>query len=202
MEQLKSMKEQLTSLVQGQLAHTDCVDTKELGEAVDMIKDLAETIYYCTITEAMKEKEKQPQQQVYYYTERPYYPMEYYRDMDRDYGRMYYGENISEGERFNGSMRYPSYNNGRMQSGRGTSYYSGGSYPMEIRDSREGRSPMSRRMYMESKEMHQDKAKQMQELEKYMRELGDDITEMIEDASPEEKQLLQQKIATLAAKIK
>ena len=75
-------------------------------------------------------------------------------------------------------------------------------YPVTIRDSREGRSPEYRRMYMESKEMHQDKAKQMQELEKYMRELGDDITEMIEDASPEEKQLLQQKIATLAAKIK
>ena len=55
MEQLKAMKEQLTSIVQGQLAHIDSVDTKELGEAVDMIKDLAEAIYYCRITEAMDE---------------------------------------------------------------------------------------------------------------------------------------------------
>jgi hypothetical protein len=29
------------------------VDTKELGEAIDMIKDLEEAIYYCTVTEAM-----------------------------------------------------------------------------------------------------------------------------------------------------
>ena len=55
MEQLKAMKKQLTSIVQGQLAHTDSVDTKELGEAVDMIKDLTEAIYYCSITEAMDE---------------------------------------------------------------------------------------------------------------------------------------------------
>ena len=26
------------------------VDTKELGEAIDMIKDLEEAIYYCTVT--------------------------------------------------------------------------------------------------------------------------------------------------------
>jgi hypothetical protein len=30
------------------------VDTKELGEAIDMIKDLEEAIYYCTVTEAMR----------------------------------------------------------------------------------------------------------------------------------------------------
>lgn len=35
-----------------------------------------------------------------------------------------------------------------------------------------------------------------------MHELTSDITEMIQDASPEEKQMLQQKIAALATKIK
>lgn len=69
------------------------------------------------------------------------------------------------------------------------------------RDSREGRSPMSRRSYMESKEMHQDKTYQMKELENYMKELSSDITEMIADASPEEKQLLKQKMTTLMSKI-
>ena len=49
-EVLKTMKEQLTSCVQGQLADISKVDAHELGEAVDMIKDLAEAIYYCTIT--------------------------------------------------------------------------------------------------------------------------------------------------------
>ena len=38
------------------LGHIDTADTKELGgEVVDMIKDLAKTMYYCTITEAMEE---------------------------------------------------------------------------------------------------------------------------------------------------
>ena len=54
MEELKNMKQNLTAIVQGQMSHLDTVDTKELGEAVDMIKDLAEAIYYCTITEAME----------------------------------------------------------------------------------------------------------------------------------------------------
>lgn len=42
----------------------------------------------------------------------------------------------------------------------------------------------------------------MKELDKYIQELGHDITEMIQDASPEEKQMLQQKISALATKMK
>jgi hypothetical protein len=75
-------------------------------------------------------------------------------------------------------------------------------YPRELRDYREGRSGNSRRMYMESKEMHEGKEKQMAELEKYMQELSGDIMEMINDATPEEKQILSQKMSTLAEKIK
>lgn len=110
-----------------------------------------------------------------YYT--PYMNSNYNRDMDKEYGKMYYSGN--------GNM-----NNMRNYT----------SQPM--RNPREGRSYNSRRMYMESKEMHQGKEKQMQELEKYMQELSQDITEMIQDASPEEKSMLQQKIATLAQKMK
>ena len=53
-EEMKTMKTQLMSCVQGQMGQLDKTDAKELGEAVDMIKDLAEAIYYCTITEAME----------------------------------------------------------------------------------------------------------------------------------------------------
>ena len=69
------------------------------------------------------------------------------------------------------------------------------------RDRREGKSPMSRKSYMESKEMHQPKTTQMRELEKYLQELSSDIVEMIQDASPEEKAFMEQKISALAAKI-
>ena len=47
---LKMMEKQLISCTQGQLGDISKVDTHELGEAIDMIKDLSEAIYYCTIT--------------------------------------------------------------------------------------------------------------------------------------------------------
>ena len=59
-----------------------------------------------------------------------------------------------------------------------------------MKDPEEGRSGWRRKMYMDGKRYH-DKNKQMQELEAYMMELTRDMTEMIEDASPEEKTLLQ-----------
>lgn len=143
------------------------VDTKELGEAVDMIKDLSEAIYYCTVTKAMEEKEEER-----FYTT-PYRD----RDMDRDRGRMYY-------------------DGGTTPMSSGTKHY-----PVEIRDHREGRSPMSRRMYMEAKELHKDKTTQMHELDKYLQELAHDMTEVIQGASPEEKALLQKKLTALVDKI-
>ena len=53
-EQMKMMKTTLMNCVQGQMGDLTSVDAKELGEAVDMIKDLSEAIYYCTITESME----------------------------------------------------------------------------------------------------------------------------------------------------
>ena len=180
MEQLKHMKETLVSCVQSQMSHLDTVDTEELGDVIDMIKDLEEAIYYCTITKAMEGKEKEGGNQYHhYYTE--------YRDMDRPEGRMYYpGDNSSD--------------HTSMSSGNNTRSYMEWNYPME-RDRREGRSPMSRKTYIEAKEMHQPKTTQMKELEKYLQELSSDIVEMIQDASPEEKSFLEKKISALAVKI-
>ena len=42
----------------------------------------------------------------------------------------------------------------------------------------------------------------MHELEKYMQELSHDVMDMINDSSPEEKQILSQKLMTLAEKVK
>ena len=198
MEQLKHMKEMLTGCVQSQLSHLDTVDAKELGEAVDMIKDLSEAIYYCTITEAMNEKEKR-HEPVRYYGDY-YYPYDHsgYRDMDRMKGRMYYDGSYATPPSHNGSS------GGHASTGNGTRYYDERVLPLGeiMRDHREGRSPMTRKTYMESKEMHKDKASQMHELEKYAQELTADMIEMIEEASPEEKQYLSNRLTQLAAKIK
>lgn len=109
---------------------------------------------------------------------------EYYRDMDRDMGRMYYTETGMRGNMGNSSRT----GNGGM------------------RDGREGRSGMSRRSYMQTKEMHPDNSQEskqakMKELEKYMGELSGDITEMIAGASNEEKTMLKAKLQTLMQKI-
>lgn len=129
------------------------------------------------------------------YEEPPYYHMnpemyrkhdpEYWRDMDRMDGKMYYTETGMTGSVGNSNR---------------TGSMSG------MRDSREGRSGQSRRSYMETKEMHrsntpEDKQQKMKELEKYMGELSGDITEMISDASNEEKTMLKSKLQTLAQKI-
>ena len=194
-EALKMMKEQLMSCVQGQLGDISKVDAHELGEAVDMIKDLAEAIYYCTITESMEKSEENKSQgetNINYYTT-PYYNKMYpdYRDIERTGGYMYYPTG-GNGSGMNGG------NSGNSTGGR--SYYTEMPNIMG-RDPREGRSPMRRRMYMEGKEMHNDPNSQLHELEAYLQELSSDITEMIKDASPEERATLHQKMTMLANKI-
>lgn len=184
-EKLQWMKDSLICVVENQLCHLNEVDTEELGEAIDMIKDLEEAIYYCTVTEAMNNPKKEHSWEMK--------KSDHHQKSEDD--RMYYSG-------------YPMYyaDSGHVNSGNGTSntnssngrnYYDD---PMG-RDENEGRSPMSRKMYMEAKHTGKDKVAQLRELEKYMQELSQDITEMIADASPEEKQYLEKKITALASKI-
>lgn len=183
-EKLKWMKDSLICVVENQICNLNETDTKELGEAIDMIKDLEEAIYYCTVTEAMNNPQKEKKWE-------NHGEDKMYSDGGRG-GRSNYGNSMSymyaDGQNSNS-------NTGSDSGGR--NYYDG---PM-MRDEREGRSYNSRRMYMEAKHMNKDKATQLHELEKYMQELSQDIVEMITDASPEEKQYLEKKITALASKI-
>lgn len=147
MKELCRIKDTLINLVEQQMANPQCVDTHEMGEVIDMIKDLAQTCYYVSVVEAMEDKEDKEED-------------------DRQTDTMYYGI---------GAMNE---DNKKM-----------------------GHSPIKRKSYIESKERHMDQALQMRELEDYAQELTSDLMEMIQDATPEEKQLLQRKIATLATKI-
>lgn len=185
-EALKMMKEQLMSCAQGQFGDLNRVDAHELGEVVDMIKDLAEAIYYCTITDSMEKSTEDKGQQlqgdtnINYYTTTPQMtPMPTYYGGGRNY------------------MYYPGGGNGGQG---GTNYYT--ELPGEMRrDPRQGRAYMRRRMYMEGKEMHNDPKSQLKELEAYLQELSTDVTQMIKDASPEERATLRQKMTTLANQI-
>lgn len=109
---------------------------------------------------------------------------EYYRDVDRDSGRMYYTDTGISGNTGNSSRTGNS----------------------NMRDGREGRSGMSRRSYMQTKEMHPDNSQEskqakMKELEKYMSDLGVDMAEMIKDMTPEERTLAKTKLTTLVQKM-
>lgn len=121
------------------------------------------------------------------YDEPPYYHMnpsmykehtpEYYRDMDRESGRLYFSEPIEN-----------TMNIGNMH------------------DKKDGRSWKSRRGYMDSKELHksntpEDKQAKMRELENYAKELTEDVVDMVADMSAEEKNLLKTKMQTLIQKI-
>lgn len=220
------------------------IDTKEMGEVIDMIKDLSEAEYYATITKAMEESEYgedydhmgayddnsrrgyrgQPRDSRGRYMSRRgrggrrgyEQPMDYrvpdvygddmemYRDMDRMDGRMYYSGG-SSGSSQGGSSQSGNMSGG-MSSGQGSNTRNYGGESGNMRDGREGRSGQSRRSYMETKEMHKDnspesKQAKMKELEKYTKELADDVTEMITDMSPEEKNLLKAKMQSLMQKI-
>jgi flagellar biosynthesis/type III secretory pathway protein FliH len=130
--------------------------------------------------------------------------MEYYRDMDRRDGRMYYSGTSSSNMSSEGSSR--NYNEGYSE-GNSRGYnegynrgYEEGSRSNSRRDSREGRSGQSRRMYIESKNTA-DKDTKMRDLEKYMNELNTDITEMMSGASAEEKTMLKNKLQTIMSKM-
>lgn len=170
-ERLKNIKETLMCLVEAQMYDLEEVDAHELGEVIDMIKDLEEADYYCSIVHAMEEASEEN------YFENP---RMYYRDMVPG---KYPVEKHHESQHTNDEP------------------YTEKEYANTFQDPREGRSHRSRRMYMESKETHQEKSVQMRELEKYMQELAQDVIEMVDDATPEEKLYLSKKIQALATKL-
>lgn len=110
------------------------------------------------------------------YDEPPYYHMnpdmyrehtpEYYRDMDRKDGKMYYTEPITMESRYD----------------------------------------KAKRGYEESKMTHKEntpesKQAKMKDLEMYLKELSEDVTQLIADATPEERAMVKNKMQVLTQKI-
>ena len=150
-KRLITMIEKLVDCIEPQFDDLCEVDCCELGEAVDILKDLEETLYFHTITEAMKGEGA-------------------YGDWPEEYKKKDLHHN-DEGHVI--------------------------THEEHVCDSR---SCKNRRMYLEARHT-KDKATQLRELEKYMQELTSDMVEMIQEASPEEKQYLEKKISALASKV-
>ena len=205
-KRIHDMIETLTEVAKCELDKgIENVNTKEMGEVADMIKDLAEAEYYRKISVAMDESE--------YGVDYDWEGRKFYRGQMRDSMGRYMS---------NSKMRRKGYKEilmptedyadmdelmRDMDRTKGKMYYADmDQYKAELKDYKEGRSGASRKGYMESKEMHkantpEDKKAKMTELEKYMQELSTDVTEMISDATQEEKNLLKSKMTMLMQKI-
>lgn len=110
------------------------------------------------------------------YEEPPYYHMypeaEYMRDMDRDYGKMYYTEPTTGS---NMRMTESSYDRAKRN-------YT------ETKEMHKGNT-------------QEDKEHKMKSLDSYAKELTSDITGMVADMTAEEKNLLRNKLSNLVSKI-
>lgn len=184
------------------------VDAKEMGEVVDMIKDLNEAEYKAVIVKSMKEADE----------ERKEYDKELLRALKDEYGeesgRRYYDE-----YRYKTTGRFAPKGKGSYVGRRGYEeppYYH--SYPERDMDREYGRMyyteptasesgyDRAKRMYTETKEMHknntpEDKEHKMKSLDSYTKELASDITGMVADMTAEEKNLLRNKLSNLVSKI-
>lgn len=187
------------------------IDTAEMGQVVDMMKDLAEAMYYRELTKAMQEFDAEDVMEMLdrYGDGRKFY--DHYRYADGRFapkGRGTYRRGYEEPPYYH--MTPEMYRNMEqyrdMDRGSGRMYYTEPSMSSDSGSSMESRYDMAKRNYTESKELHrgnttEDKEHKMKELEKYMREIGSDIAEVISDASPEEKALLKQKLQVIMQKI-
>lgn len=196
------------------------VNTDEMGKVTDMLKDLAEAMYYRTLTNIMEESDVEdalgmldrrfyddyrykttgryaPKGKGSYVGRRGYEEPPYMHMMNRE--DLQDWDSMSERERMRDLDRA---SRGRMYYTETESMHKDGS----MRDSREGKAGMMRKGYMETKEMHkgttpQDKEANMHSLETYLKELSEDLTGLLADMTPEERQMAKTKITTLAAKM-
>lgn len=173
------------------------VNTKELGEVIDMLKDLAEVKkdkaeadYYCALVEAMEESEYGVD---YDYNGR----LGYSRRMGYDQSMM--PQNVNRGNEYPNAM-YSNGNNMRGYRGQSGNSRSNGNYGGGNRgNSRYGYSHDS---YMEAKEMYQgndpeSKRKRMESLDDYLDDLTDSAKELVMDMTPEEKQNWKMKLSKI-----
>lgn len=188
----------------------ESVDTAEMGQVTDMLKDLAEAMYYRTLTKAMDDSDPEEIMEMferYGNGGRRYY--DHYRYADGRFapkGRGTYRRGYDEPPYYHMTPEmYRNMENYRDMDRRdGRMYYSEPSMNSGVHT--ESRYDMAKRNYTESKELHrgntpEDKEHKMKELEKYLREIGSDIAELISDASTEEKNLLKNRMQVIMQKI-
>lgn len=189
------------------------VNTEEMGEVIDMIKDLSEAEYYAKITKAMNEADEADimEKLLEYGDDRRYYDRYRYADgrfapkgkgKRRGYDEPPYYHMYPDDYEDTEHMRDMDKKDlKRMYTD--TGMMGDRSYQ---RDSREGKAGISRRTYMETRENHhgnseEDKKERAKARKDYLRDMQMDITEMTSDAAPEEKQMWRNELQMMLQKI-
>lgn len=147
------------------------------------------------------------------YVEPPYYHVtpdmmehepEYWRDVDREKGRLYYtpmntnsGMNNADGKTYSDGV------NDGTRRGYSDGYEKG---MMDGKKSGSSRYDRARRGYEEAKEMHkgntaEDKQMTMKEAEKFVNVILDELEDALEDASPEVKNMVKSKTVSKMQKM-
>lgn len=216
---IKRIHEMLECLTEVSKNHLDkgasSVNTDEMGKVVDMIKDLSEAEYYSRIAKSMEEYEEDEKEAEKF---RLHLFEEKYGESD---GRRFYDHYRYANGRFapKGSGTYrrnysPYLNSGYMpewddmEQMRDIDRHNGRMYYTDsfAHERNESRYDKARRMYTESKEVHKantqtDKEQKMKDLENYFKEISEDLTDVISDATSEEKAMLRTKLTGLAGRI-
>lgn len=214
-ERIHKMQECLTEKAVNELEKgVENVDTSEMGQVVDMIKDLAEAEYRSIISKAMKKADEEEEE----------YDKELLRSLKAEYGeesgRRYYDQYRYANGRFapkgHGTRRgyeeppyyhMPvNYNDMEymrdMDKSRGKMYYSEPIAP-HVSESNYDR---AKRHYTETKEMHsgittEDKEQRMKALDKYIKTVTNEIIKIVSDnATAEEKNLIKSNINNLVSR--
>ena len=207
-ERIHKMQECLTEKAVNEFEKgIENVDTSEMGEVVDMIKDLAEAEYHSIISKTMKKADEEEEEynkellkslkaEYSEESDRRYY--DHYRYADGRFapkGRGTYRRGYEEPPYWHMTpemYRDMDKENGRM-------YYTEPMYT-------ESRYESAKRAYTESKELHkgnepQDKEAKMRELEKYMKEMSDDLLNLMKGMSQEEMNMAKSKLSVLVSKM-
>ena len=201
------------------------IDTKEMGEVAEIIKELAEAEYYSKISKAMDEAEygEDYDYKGAYDTERRGYRgqrrdsrgrymssrrMGYEEPhiMTTDMYHDYTPEMLRDMDRESGRMYYSgSGSQGGMSGGQSSGGSMGGSRGYESGRGQTSRSENARRGYEESKMMQdgspESKKKAMESLENYLKELSEDMTDLVGKMDANEKSMLKNKLQVLAQKV-
>lgn len=219
----KKMADCLKAKVEGMgIDNIEGAALEELGEWVDILKDMAEYDKNMRIIEAMDETEDSEKSMKY---------IEEYEDYPEDDRRGYRGQPRDSMGRYMGRRR-----GGRRMGFEEPPYYhmtpdmyhdwdnmteeererdldrhtlNRMYYTEPIRMPNIPNAPMkdesryerARRGYEEKKTTGADKQEKMKSLEEYMKELGSDLSAMLTDMSPEEKTMVKSKLSMLASKV-